>query len=63
VAAPSTHCCSFLMEKYHDVPMDFTDASLVTLGEEMGVDAILTLDRRGFGVYRLHGRQPFHILP
>ena len=51
------------MEKYHDVPMDFTDASLVTLGEEMGVDAILTLDRRGFGVYRLHGRQPFHILP
>ena len=52
-----------LMEKYRDVPMDFADATLVTLGEEMGLDSILTLDRRGFGVYRLHGRRPFRILP
>lgn len=52
-----------LMEKYRDVPMDFADATLVTLGEELGLDTILTLDRRGFGVYRLLGRRPFRILP
>lgn len=52
-----------LMEKYRSVPMDFADASLVTLGEELGLDSVFTLDRRGFGVYRLHGRRPFHILP
>jgi len=52
-----------LMEKYRDLPMDFADATLVALGEEMGLDTILTLDRRGFGVYRLHGRRPFLILP
>jgi hypothetical protein len=52
-----------LMEKYRSVPMDFADASLVTLGEELGLDNVFTLDRRGFGVYRLHGRRPFHILP
>jgi hypothetical protein len=52
-----------LMEKYRNLPMDFADASLVTLGEELGLDNVLTLDRRGFSVYRLHGRRPFHILP
>jgi len=52
-----------LMEKYRSVPMDFADASLVTLGEELGLDNVFTLDRRGFGVYRLHGRRPFQILP
>lgn len=52
-----------LMEKYRNVPMDYADATLVALGEELGLDTILTLDRRGFGVYRLHGRRPFRILP
>jgi predicted nucleic acid-binding protein len=52
-----------LMEKYRNVPMDFADATLVTLGEDLGLDRVFTLDRRGFGIYRLHGRRPFHILP
>ena len=52
-----------LMEKYRDVPMDFADATLVTLGEELELDTVLTLGRRGFGVFRLHGRRPFRILP
>ncbi len=52
-----------LMAKYRSVPMDFADATLVTLGEELGLDSVFTLDRRGFGVYRLHGRRPFHLLP
>ncbi len=52
-----------LMEKYRDVPMDFADATLVALGEELETDQVFTLDQRGFSVYRLHGRKPFHIFP
>ena len=40
------------MEKYSNVPMDFADATLVILGERLGVFDTLTLDRRGFSVYR-----------
>ncbi len=54
---------STLMEKYQDVPMDFADATLVALGEEIGTNRVFTLDRRGFSVYRLHGRGAFQILP
>ena len=40
------------MEKYASVPMDFADATLVLLAERLGVFDLLTLDRRGFTVYR-----------
>jgi predicted nucleic acid-binding protein len=52
-----------LMEQYHNIPMDFADATLVVLGEELDLAGIFTLDRRGFGVYRLHGRHTFQIVP
>jgi predicted nucleic acid-binding protein len=52
-----------LMEKYEDVPMDFADATLVVLAEETGVNEVLTLDRRGFGVYRIRGRKAFRMRP
>ena len=52
-----------LMAQYRNVPMDFADATLVTLGEELDLDSVFTLDRRGFAVYRLHGRRPFQIVP
>ena len=54
---------SALMEKYQDVSMDFADATIVTLAEEMGVAEILTLDRRGFSTYRIRGKTAFKILP
>jgi len=41
-----------LMRKYSDTPMDFADATLVLLAEEMGTLEMLTLDRRGFSTYR-----------
>ena len=47
------------IEKYRDLPMDLADASLVWLGERIGVIDILTLDERDFGVYRLAGGQRF----
>jgi len=51
-----------LMEKYSDLPMDFADATLVLLAEEIAVQEILTLDRRGFSVFRTPGRKPFHLV-
>ena len=52
-----------LMEKYRDVPMDFADATLVTLAEDATTDEVFTLDRRGFHVYRIHGRKAFTVWP
>ncbi len=52
-----------LMEKYKDVPMDFADATLVTLAEETGIDDVFTLDIRGFSAYRILGKKAFRILP
>ncbi len=52
-----------LMEQYADIPMDFADATLVTLAEDLDADQIFTLDRRGFSSYRLYERKPFRLLP
>jgi predicted nucleic acid-binding protein len=42
-------------EKYHDVPMDLADASLVWVADQTGTHEILTMDLRGFAAYRLPG--------
>ncbi len=52
-----------LMEKYADTPMDFADATLVVLGEEMNIDEVFTLDYRGFNTFRLNQKDSFKILP
>ena len=54
---------SVLMEKYRHVPMDFADATLVALAEELGTDLVFTLDRRGFSTYRLNQRKAFQVVP
>ena len=54
---------SVLMEKYHDVPMDFADATLVVLAEETGINDVFTLDVRGFRAYRIHSKKSFTIHP
>jgi len=62
-SAASLSRAALLMEKYHDVPMDFADATLVVLAEETGIDKVFTLDKRGFQAYRIHGRRAFVIAP
>lgn len=52
-----------LMEKYQDTPMDFADATLVALAEEIQTGEIFTLDRRGFETYRWGRNRPFKIHP
>lgn len=55
--------CRNLMLKYDDLPMDFADASLVVLGEELDTNLVLTTDRRDFAVYRLARDRGFEIVP
>lgn len=52
-----------LMRKYSDLPMDFADASLVVLAEDLGVKNVLTLDRHDFGIYRFARKGVFTIYP
>jgi predicted nucleic acid-binding protein len=52
-----------LMEKYKDVPMDFADSTLVSLGEEMEITEIFTLDVKGFSTYRMHNKKAFRLWP
>ena len=62
-SAASLRRTAVLMDKYHDVPMDYADATLVALGEELGCNRVFTLDVRGFSAYRLDGRKAFEMLP
>jgi len=56
---PEVDAAVALMEKYADTPMDFADATLVLLAEALGHHEILTLDRRGFAVFRTRSGRPF----
>lgn len=50
-----------LMNRYADCPMDFADATLVVLAEDLGTDVVLTTDQRDFSIYRIAGRKRFKI--
>jgi len=49
------------MDRYADCPMDFADATLVVLAEDLGTNLVLTTDQRDFSVYRIAGRKRFKI--
>ena len=51
-----------LMSKYKDTPMDFPDATLICVAEETGTERVLTLDRRGFTVFRFGKNRRFRLL-
>lgn len=50
-----------LMSRYADCPMDFADATLVVLAEDLGTNLVLTTDQRDFSVYRIAARKRFKI--
>jgi hypothetical protein len=62
-SAASLERCRKLMQRYSDVPMDFADATLVALAEEIGTNSVFTTDRHDFAIYRAKGKTPFRILP
>jgi predicted nucleic acid-binding protein len=51
-----------LMERYNDTPMDFADATLVTLAQELDTNRVVTLDERGFRTYRLGRNRAFDLV-
>ena len=55
--------CRDLVRQYADLPMDYADATLVVLAEELDTHLVFTTDRRDFAVYRVKGRRRFDILP
>jgi uncharacterized protein len=62
-SAKSLRRVAVLMERYRNVPMDFADATLVVLGEELETDRVFTLDHRGFSAYRMNRNRAFRIVP
>jgi predicted nucleic acid-binding protein len=43
--------------------MDFADATLVLLADELGTGDIVTLDERGFRTDRFRGSRRFNLVP
>jgi predicted nucleic acid-binding protein len=52
-----------LMDRYHDRPMDFADATLVHLAQRESMSTIFTVDNDDFETYRIDGRRRFRVLP
>ena len=52
-----------LLDTYADLPMDFSDATLVALAEELDCTSVFTTDRTDFSIYRVKGRKPLRIVP
>jgi predicted nucleic acid-binding protein len=50
-----------IMRKYRDLRVDFADACLIHLADELNAGDILTLDR-DFGLYRWRRYRPFSLL-
>ena len=61
-SGPSLKRCRSLLEKYSDLPIDFADATLIVLAEELNTDLVFTFDR-DFRIYRIRGKKPFRVLP
>jgi len=52
-----------LMAKYHDLPMNLSDAAIVRVAEREQINHVFTTDRRDFEIYRRARIARFRILP
>jgi hypothetical protein len=52
-----------LMDKYKDIPMDYADATLVSIAEEFSITHVVSFDAKDFGIYRISSKRPFIVLP
>jgi predicted nucleic acid-binding protein len=51
-----------LIAKFSDQRMDFADACLVYMSEQIADCKVVTIDREDFTVYRRHGHDPIPLL-
>jgi len=63
MSGASLERCLQLVARYTDLPMDYADATLVALAEDLETDLVLTTDRTDFEVYRWRDRRPFRVVP
>jgi predicted nucleic acid-binding protein len=52
-----------VLQRYADLGIGLTDASIVVLAERLGTRRVLTLDRRHFGALRTSGGEAFELFP
>jgi len=52
-----------VVERYRDLPLGLTDASLVVLADRYGTDIVGTLDERHFRVVQSLSGRPLRIVP
>ncbi len=61
-SADLTHIAKILTQ-YADANLDFTDAAIITLAEQLGFERIATFDRRDFAIVRPRHCDAFELLP
>ena len=52
-----------VLKKYQSVDIGFVDASIVAVSERLGIEKILTTDRKHFGMIRPNHVRSFTLLP
>ena len=52
-----------LVEKYGDMQLGATDASVIVIAEKLGINDIATLNYRHFRVVRKTNREVFNLVP
>lgn len=52
-----------ILEKYDDNNIDLVDAVIFAMAERLGIEKILTVDRRHFGVFKPKHYESFRLLP
>jgi hypothetical protein len=52
-----------LVERYRDLPLGGTDASVIVLADRLRTPLVVTTDRRDFGIARGSTGRPFQLLP
>lgn len=50
-------------DKYHDLPIDLADATLVAISEEIGISTVFTLDHKDFSIFKPKHIKRFTLLP
>jgi hypothetical protein len=63
VTAPDLRRMSDLVATYADLPLGVVDASVIATAEQLGANAIATLDRRHFTLVRPVHVAAFDLLP
>jgi predicted nucleic acid-binding protein len=61
--ATALHWIIAFMERYASIGAQMADAALMYIAEREGIDAVFTLDRRDFSIYRTTDGRALDIFP